>query len=67
MVQMNPYLFIVGCPRSGTTLLRRMVDVHPLVAVVDETRWIASFFERRAGLTSEGMVTPKLIHRLLAA
>jgi hypothetical protein len=65
LVEMNPYLFIVGCPRSGTTLLRRMVDVHPLVAVVEVTRWIASFFERRAGLTSEGMVTPKLIHRLL--
>jgi hypothetical protein len=65
MVEVNPYLFIVGCPRSGTTLLRRMVDAHPLVAVVDETRWIASFFERRAGLTYQGMVTPKLIHRLL--
>src|SRR5215208_5806395 len=22
----NPYVFIVGCPRSGTTLLRRLVD-----------------------------------------
>jgi hypothetical protein len=61
----NPYLFIIGCPRSGTTLLRRLVDAHPLVAVIDETRWIVSFFERRAGLTSEGMVTPKLVLRLL--
>jgi hypothetical protein len=62
---MNPHLFIVGCPRSGTTLLRRMVDAHPLVAVIDETRWIANFFEKRVGLTSEGFVTPKLIPRLL--
>ena len=27
---MNPYVFIVGCARSGTTLLQRMVDAHPL-------------------------------------
>jgi hypothetical protein len=65
MVAMNPYLFMVGCPRWGTTLLRRLVDAHPFVAVIDETRWIASFFERRAGLTPEGMVTPKLVPRLL--
>jgi hypothetical protein len=63
---MNPYLFIVGCPRSGTTLLRRLVDTHPLVAVIDEMRWIASFFERREGLTPEGLVTPDLVDRLLA-
>jgi Sulfotransferase family len=65
MVEMNPYLFMVGCPRSGTTLLRRLVDAHPFVAVIDETRWIASYFERRAGLTPEGMVTPELVPRLL--
>jgi hypothetical protein len=62
---MNPYLFIVGCPRSGTTLLRRLVDTHPLVAVIDEMRWIASFFERREGLTPGGLVTPELVDRLL--
>jgi hypothetical protein len=63
---LNPYLFILGCPRSGTTLLRRLVDTHPLVAVIDEMRWIASFFERREGLTPEGLVTPELVDRLLA-
>ncbi|HET7479282.1 MAG TPA: sulfotransferase [Rubrobacteraceae bacterium] len=62
---MNPFVFIVGCPRSGTTLLRRMIDAHSEVAIIDETRWIAAFFERRNGLTSEGMVTPKLIDELL--
>jgi hypothetical protein len=29
-------------------------------------RWIASFFERREGLTPEGLVTPELVDRLLA-
>ncbi len=36
----NPYAFIVGCPRSGTTLQQRIVDAHPAIAVVFETHWI---------------------------
>jgi hypothetical protein len=42
---MNPYVFIVGCPRSGTTLLRRMVDAHPEVAIARETHWIPELRE----------------------
>ena len=30
----NPYLFVVGAACSGTTLLQRMLDAHPLRAVV---------------------------------
>ena len=62
---MNPYVFIVGSPRSGTTLLQRMVDAHPQIAVVHETHWITRYFEKRTGLTSEGFVTPELIPKLL--
>ena len=62
---MNPYVFIVGCPRSGTTLLQRMVDAHPQIAIVFETHWIPRWFEKRRGLTPEGYVTPKLVSRLL--
>jgi len=29
-VSPNPYLFVVGCPRSGTTLLQRMLDARVL-------------------------------------
>ena len=36
----NPVLFIVGCPRSGTTLLQRLVDAHPDIAVIPELEWI---------------------------
>ncbi len=36
----NPYVFIVGCPRSGTTLLQRMLDHHPLLAVANDTHFI---------------------------
>ena len=35
---MNPYLFIVGSPRSGTTLLQRLLDCHPQLAITPEGR-----------------------------
>jgi hypothetical protein len=63
----NPYVFIVGCPRSGTTLLRRLVDTHPHIAIIHQSRFIPNFFERRRGLTPEGLVTTKLVDRLLEA
>ncbi|MCA1682755.1 MAG: sulfotransferase [Actinobacteria bacterium] len=63
---MNPFVFVVGCPRSGTTLLQRMLDAHHEVAVIPETLWIARIYERRSGLTDDGLVTPKLIDKLLA-
>jgi len=64
-VMANPYLFIVGCPRSGTTLLQRMVNAHPEIAVTPETHWIPRFIKKRWGVTRKGLVTPKLIARLL--
>ena len=64
---MNPYVFIVGCPRSGTTLLRRLVDTHSHIAIIHQSRFIPNFFERRRGLTPEGLVTTKLVDRLLEA
>jgi hypothetical protein len=60
----NPYAFFVGCPRSGTTLLRRIGDAHPQLAVVHETRWIPRTYEFRRGLTPEAFVTPKLLKRM---
>jgi hypothetical protein len=60
----NPYVFFVGCPRSGTTLLRWIADSHPELAVARGNRWIARTFEHRRGLTDEGLVTSKLVERL---
>jgi Sulfotransferase family len=60
----NPYLFVVGCPRSGTTLLGRMLDAHPDIAVIHEGRFAPDWFERRRGLTEDGLVTPELVERL---
>src|SRR5262249_40442614 len=36
----NPRLFVVGCPRSGTTLLQRMLNSHPQPAVASYTHFI---------------------------
>jgi len=36
----SPYAFVVGCPRSGTTLLGRMLDSHPMLALADEPHFI---------------------------
>jgi hypothetical protein len=65
---MNPYLFIVGCPRSGTTLLQRLLDCHPQLAITPETHWIARWFHDKAGkgITSDGRVSKKLLRKLSA-
>jgi hypothetical protein len=60
----NPFLFICGCLRSGTTLARRIFDAHRQLAIVHETQWLPRVFEKRKGVTEEGMVTPELISRL---
>jgi hypothetical protein len=60
----NPFVFIVGSPRSGTTLLQRLLNGHPDCAVSPETFWIPYFFKRRIGLTGSSLVTPDLVSRL---
>jgi hypothetical protein len=62
----NPFVFIVGCPRSGTTLLKRMVNAHSKIAMTpEESHWIPRMYHKRK-LTPGGLVTPMLISRLLA-
>jgi hypothetical protein len=63
---MNPFVFIVGCPRSGTTLLQRILDAHPHVAITPETHWIPGFYKQGVGLTAAGEVTAALLPELLA-
>jgi hypothetical protein len=41
-----PAPFIVGHARSGTTLLRLMLDAHPDLAIPDETHFIPRVIER---------------------
>lgn len=44
----HPYLFVVGCPRSGTTLLQRMLDHHPDLAVANDTHFVGRAIEKFA-------------------
>jgi hypothetical protein len=62
----NPYVFIVGCPRSGTTLLQRIVNAHSDIAIMPEAHWIRRLLDEREGLTPEDVVTPEVISYLLA-
>ena len=59
----NPYMFLVGCPRSGTTMLKRIVDAHPQIAITRETHWVPRFYNRRKGLTADGRVTPAIVEK----
>jgi len=60
-------VFVVGAARSGTTLLQRMLDAHPQLAVVNETYWLPRKYRERTGLTRTGLVTPALFPLLLAS
>jgi len=46
----DPLPFVIGCPRSGTTLLRLMLDAHPLVTIPPETHFVPTVLQ----LTSSG-------------
>jgi hypothetical protein len=45
----NSPIFIVGCQRSGTTLLRLILDAHPNISCGPETRFLADL----AGITAD--------------
>jgi hypothetical protein len=40
-------VFVGACPRSGTTLLRTMLNTHPDLAIPRETRYLLSIWEHR--------------------
>jgi hypothetical protein len=58
----NTYLFVVGCPRSGTTLVQRMLDAHPLLTVVNDGHFIPAAVD---GLdaTAEMPLTAEIVER----
>jgi hypothetical protein len=40
-------IFVVGCPRSGTTLLQLMLHAHPRIAIPPETRFLLPLYDDR--------------------
>jgi hypothetical protein len=40
-------IFIVGCPRSGTTLLQLMLHAHPAIAIPPENRFLLELYDHR--------------------
>ena len=58
-----PLIFIGGMPRSGTTLMRAMLDAHPDVRCGEETRVIP----RLLGLKSQWQKSEKESRRLQEA
>src|SRR5262249_29291332 len=58
-----PHCFLVGFPRSGLTLLQRMLDAHPDLAVVPEVDWITDHYEPRTGLSREGPLAPAQVFK----
>jgi hypothetical protein len=40
-------IFVVGCPRSGTTLLQLMLHAHPRIAIPPETRFVMAAYDAR--------------------
>jgi len=50
-------IFVVGCPRSGTTLLQVMLHSHRRIAIPPETRFLIPLYQQRAefgDLTDDG-------------
>src|SRR3954452_20115659 len=43
-------IFVVGCPRSGTTLFRTMLSAHRSIAIPPETRYLMGMYWRRSQL-----------------
>lgn len=54
-------IFVVGFPRSGTTLLEQMLDAHPALASMDERPFIQELAEQVQGW---GLLYPEALGQL---
>ncbi len=55
-----PFPFLVGCGRSGTTLLRAMCDAHPALAVPPESHFVVAFAPAESGAVDVGELAARL-------
>lgn len=63
---MDPFVFIVGKGRSGTTLVRAMLTSHPRMAIPPETHFIVPLAEDRLVIDGE-MDVDALLNRLASS
>lgn len=56
----TPLIFIGGMPRSGTTLLRVLLDAHPDIRCGKETRIVPNILEFRAHQTRNAILNKRL-------
>ena len=62
-----PFLFVVGCGRSGTTVLRTILDAHPELAVTHESKFVVPLgIRRRRYERPEGFAVDRFVDDLLA-
>jgi tetratricopeptide (TPR) repeat protein len=54
-------IFIVGLPRTGTTLTERILASHPRVESLGETQWMQRVIRRISGVPGPDDVTPAAI------
>ncbi len=54
-------IFVMGMPRSGTTLLERMLSSHPKVGSAGEVHNFGILLQRAAGAAGLGVPTPALL------
>lgn len=54
-------IFVVGFPRSGTTMLEQMLDAHPSLASMDEQPFLQDLSER---IVEQGLLYPEALGEL---
>lgn len=54
-------IFIVGLPRTGTTLTERIISSHSRVESVGETQFLQMVLRRESGIQSVEKMTPEMI------
>lgn len=64
MTPRPPAPFVIGCARSGTTLLRMMLDSHPEVAIPLETTFLRALARRSDRVGPNGALPASAIERI---
>jgi len=54
-------IFIVGLPRTGTTVTERILSSHSRVATLDETFFVQKALQREAGAAGATEMTPAIV------